>query len=162
MPTYQLTALPTMNTQMLIRKPVEEVFEAFTNPDITTLFWFTKSSGSVQPQAELVWEWEMYNVSTRLKVEDVRPNKRIVVTWNLDGSPSTVEWDFYAQENDSTFVTITNRDYKGTPDQVVNEALGSMGGFSFLLAAAKAWLEHGVRLDLVADHHPADLKINKD
>jgi uncharacterized protein YndB with AHSA1/START domain len=30
---------------MLIRKPVADVFEAFVNPDITTKFWFTKSSG---------------------------------------------------------------------------------------------------------------------
>ena len=28
--------------EMLIRKPVAEVFEAFINPDITSKFWFTK------------------------------------------------------------------------------------------------------------------------
>jgi len=32
-------------TQMLIRKPVAKVFEAFVNPDITTKVWFAKSSG---------------------------------------------------------------------------------------------------------------------
>ena len=31
--------------EMLIRKPVAEVFEAFVDPAITTQFWFTKSSG---------------------------------------------------------------------------------------------------------------------
>ena len=30
--------------EMLIRKPVAEVFEAFINPDITSKFWFTKGS----------------------------------------------------------------------------------------------------------------------
>lgn len=30
---------------MLIRKLVEEVYEAFINPEITINFWFTKSSG---------------------------------------------------------------------------------------------------------------------
>ena len=35
-------------TEMLIRRPVAEVFEAFTNPDITTKFWFTKSSGQLE------------------------------------------------------------------------------------------------------------------
>ncbi len=28
---------------MLIRKPVEQVFEAFINPEITTSFWFLKA-----------------------------------------------------------------------------------------------------------------------
>ena len=37
---------PVMSkTAMLIRRPVADVFEAFINPDITTKFWFTKSSG---------------------------------------------------------------------------------------------------------------------
>ena len=33
---------PVVKEEMLIRKPVHEVFEAFINPDITTKFWFTK------------------------------------------------------------------------------------------------------------------------
>ncbi|EHK53368.1 activator of Hsp90 ATPase 1 family protein [Mesorhizobium alhagi CCNWXJ12-2] len=33
---------------MLIRKPVEEVFEAIVNPDITTKFWFSKGSGRLE------------------------------------------------------------------------------------------------------------------
>jgi len=28
--------------EMLIRKPLDEVFEAFVDPTITTKFWFTK------------------------------------------------------------------------------------------------------------------------
>ncbi len=39
MDTLQLTRVPTMNTGMLIRRPVGDVFEAFVNPDITTQFW---------------------------------------------------------------------------------------------------------------------------
>jgi len=38
-----------MNTGMLIRRPVAEVFEAFIDPDITTQFWFTRSSGRLEP-----------------------------------------------------------------------------------------------------------------
>lgn len=30
---------------MLIRKPVEQVFEAFIDPKITNNFWFSKSTG---------------------------------------------------------------------------------------------------------------------
>jgi uncharacterized protein YndB with AHSA1/START domain len=31
--------------EMLIRRPVAEVFEAFVDPAVTTRFWFTKSEG---------------------------------------------------------------------------------------------------------------------
>jgi uncharacterized protein YndB with AHSA1/START domain len=48
MDTLQLTHVPAMNTGMLIRRPVGDVFEAFVNPDITTQFWFTKSSGRLE------------------------------------------------------------------------------------------------------------------
>jgi uncharacterized protein YndB with AHSA1/START domain len=30
--------------ELLIRRPVAEAFEAFVNPEITTRFWFTRSS----------------------------------------------------------------------------------------------------------------------
>ncbi len=38
---------PFVKADMLIRKPVSEVFEAMINPEITSKFWFTKSSGRV-------------------------------------------------------------------------------------------------------------------
>jgi uncharacterized protein YndB with AHSA1/START domain len=48
---------------MLIRKPVEQVFEAFINPEITTNFWFTESTGRLDENHEVLWTWEMYNHS---------------------------------------------------------------------------------------------------
>lgn len=44
----QLTKEPFGKVEMLIRKPVAEVFEAFINPVITTKFWLTKSSGRIE------------------------------------------------------------------------------------------------------------------
>jgi uncharacterized protein (DUF2249 family) len=36
----------------------------------------------------------------------------------------------------------------------VAQALDSTGGFSFVLAGVKAFLEHGIELNLIADHAP--------
>lgn len=47
MSDLKLTKVPLVKTGMLIRKPVADVFEAFIDPLITTMFWFTKSSGRV-------------------------------------------------------------------------------------------------------------------
>jgi hypothetical protein len=45
MNTLQLTQAPVAKAEMLIRKRMAEVFAAFVDPEITTGFWFTKSSG---------------------------------------------------------------------------------------------------------------------
>jgi uncharacterized protein YndB with AHSA1/START domain len=42
----ELRHVQSAKAEMLIRKPVEEVFEAFVNPAVTTKFWFTKSRGT--------------------------------------------------------------------------------------------------------------------
>jgi uncharacterized protein YndB with AHSA1/START domain len=40
--------VPTARAEMLIRRPVSEVFEAFVDPAITSKFWFTRSSGRLE------------------------------------------------------------------------------------------------------------------
>ena len=35
---------PAARTQMLIRRPVADVFEAFVDPAITSRFWFSRGS----------------------------------------------------------------------------------------------------------------------
>ena len=61
---------------------MSEVFEAFVNPAITTKFWFTKSSGRLEPGKDIRWDWEMYGVSTHIRVKAVEPNRRILIEWD--------------------------------------------------------------------------------
>jgi hypothetical protein len=61
MDALHLTLIPTVNVGMLIRRPPEEVFQAFVDPAISTKFWFTKSSGTTRPGAVLQWDWEMFD-----------------------------------------------------------------------------------------------------
>jgi len=44
MDDLQLSHVPMTRPGMLIRRPVADVSEAFANRDITTTFWFTRSS----------------------------------------------------------------------------------------------------------------------
>lgn len=57
MDNLQFTQIPISKTGMLIRKPVAQVFEAFVSPEITTKFWFTKSSGRHEAGGKIEWEW---------------------------------------------------------------------------------------------------------
>jgi uncharacterized protein YndB with AHSA1/START domain len=150
----KLETAPVAKAEMLIRKPVAEVFEAFVDPAITSRFWFTKGSGRLEPGKEVRWDWEMYKFSVPVQVKEVEQNKRIVVEWGAYQEPSTIEWTFTARPDDTTFVSITNSGFEGTGDEIVKKALDSTEGFTFVLAGLKALLEHNVELNLVPDRFP--------
>ncbi len=140
---------PIARPQMLIRKPVGEVFEAFVDPSITSKFWFTRGSARLTSGATITWYWDMYGASAQVAVKAIELNRRILIEW-----PTPVEWLFTPRADDAALVTITASGFTGTDDEKVAQAIDSMGGFSYLLAGCKAFLEHGVLLNLVADHHP--------
>jgi uncharacterized protein YndB with AHSA1/START domain len=154
MENLHLNQVPITKTGMLIRKPVAEVFEAFINPDVTTKFWFTKSSGRLEDGKQVQWEWEMYGISIPVSVKTIEPNKRIAITWPGYSSLTTVEWQFEPQEDGTTFVRITESGFTGDGDELVKQVTDSTQGFTLVLAALKAFLEHNIDLKLVADRYP--------
>jgi len=77
-------------TGMLIRRPVADVFEALIKPEVTTRFWFTRSSGWLEAGKRVQWTWEMYGQSGDVDVDVVEENKRIVLRWPAyDGKGQT-------------------------------------------------------------------------
>ncbi|HLL81686.1 MAG TPA: SRPBCC family protein [Longimicrobium sp.] len=153
----ELDASPAVETGMLIRRPAAEVFEAFIDPDITTKFWFTRSSGTLVAGQQVQWEGEMYGVSIPVDVKVVEPHRRIVVEWPGEGGPGIVEWLFTPMDEDSTFVGIANTGFTGGGAELAKQTADAAEGFSLVLAGLKALLEHGVRLNLVADRFPKGL-----
>jgi uncharacterized protein YndB with AHSA1/START domain len=143
---------------MLIRRPVVEVFDAFVNPDITTKFWFTKSSGRLVVGTQVQWVWEMYGLSMPVTTKVVEPNKRIVITWPGYKKPTTVEWTFTSLEDGTTFVGIKESGFVGDGEHLRKQVASSTEGFSLVLAGLKAFLEHNVRLNLVADRFPKGIE----
>jgi uncharacterized protein YndB with AHSA1/START domain len=138
---------PVARAQMLIRRPAAVVFDAFVDPAITTQFWFTRSTGRLEQGADVTWYWDMYGASAQVAVKSVEPHRRILIEW-----PTRAEWVFTPKPGNTTFVTITSSGFTGTDDERTARAIDSMGGFSLVLAGCKAFLEHGVKLNLVADH----------
>ena len=153
----QLNIAPIAKAEMQIRKPIAEVFEAFIDPAITSRFWFTKGSARLDAQQEVTWEWEMYNFSVQIRVKELVRNKRLTVEWTGFESPTTIDWKFTELPDNTTFVSITNSGFTGEGDHVVKQALDATEGFAFVLAGAKALLEHNVELSLVRDRFPEGL-----
>jgi len=153
----ELTQPPVAKAAMLIRRPGAEVFEAFVDPAITSRFWFTKSTGRLEPGKRVTWTWEMYDVSVDVKVKSIEPNKQILIEWGNYGEMTTVEWIFTPYEDDKTYVTITNSGFQGDGDKIVKDALDSTTGFTWVLAGLKALLEHNLELNAIVDAFPKGL-----
>ncbi len=81
--------------EMLIRRPIAEVFEAFVDPAITARFWYSRGDARLEAGKRLRWHWDMYGVSQEIEVKDLQTNRRILIEWpNGDSNPSQVEWLF--------------------------------------------------------------------
>ena len=154
MADMQLSNVPVAKTGMLIRKPVEEVFEAIVNPDITSKFWFSKGSGRLETGKRVRWTWECHDVSIEVTAKAIEPNKRVSIEWPGYTGPTHVEWTFQALPDATTFVRVTESGWTGNADQLVRYVADSTQGFTLMLAGLKALLEHDIRLNLTLDRYP--------
>ena len=140
-----------VQTQMLIRKPIHEVFEAFINPEITTNFWFTKSTGKLEEGKTIIWEWEMYDAKSEVKVLQIIPNQLIKTEWGLFSN--NVDYEFKEMEK-GTLVIIKSYGYSEKGDELLSLINDNTGGFTTVLDGCKAYLEHGINLRLIEDKFP--------
>lgn len=144
-----------VEAQMLIRKPVSQVFHAIIDPAITTNFWFTKSSGQLEVGRTVKWEWEMYGFSTNVLTKKIVQNKLISTEW---GYPErSVDFVFTALTEKTTYVVIKNYGFNEIGDDLIKAIQDKTGGFATVLDGMKAYLEHGIKLNLIADKFPKEL-----
>lgn len=141
-----------VQAQMLIRKPIQEVFEAFIDPEITTNFWFTKSTDKLEEGKTITWEWEMYSAKSEVKVLQIIPNKLIKTEWGLFSN--NVDYEFKEMEK-GTLVIIKSYGYSEKGDELLSVINDNTGGFTTVLDGCKAYLEHGINLRLIEDKFPS-------
>lgn len=143
---------PTIETQMLIRKPVAEVFQAFIDPEITSKFWFDSSTGKLEQGKTVQWTWSKYQVDTQVKVLTIIENKQIQVVW---GDPkSTVDFIFEEVSPNKTYLRIRNYDIPLQGAELIKFIIDATGGFTTVVDNLKAYLEHGLKLNLIEDKFP--------
>jgi len=140
---------------MKIRKPPETVFQAFVDPAITKNFWFTHGTGKLEKGKTVTWKWEMYNLSTKVVVKEIKPNKKIVIEW--DEPPTVVEFDFQSLPDGSTYVYIKHYGFNKSGDELIEAIKNSTGGFTTVLDGLKAYLEHNLNLNLIIDKFPKEI-----
>ncbi|OTG91657.1 SRPBCC domain-containing protein [Acinetobacter sp. ANC 3813] len=141
-----------IETQMLIRKSVNIVFNAFVDPLITSQFWFSHSTGYLEKGKSVQWSWQKYNAKADVQVLDIQENALIRIEW---GEPkSKVDFIFEKISAMETYLRIKNYDIPLEGQALMDFVIDSTGGFTTVLDAAKIHLEHGIQSNLIWDKFP--------
>jgi uncharacterized protein YndB with AHSA1/START domain len=142
-----------------IARPVEEVFEAVADPAKLSAYFTTGGAvGRLETGRTVQWDFADFPGAFPVEVVEVLPNRRIVLKWEAnegppeDGEPTrgaaymtTVVFTFEPLDDGRTLVTIEEGGWRETPAGL-KAAFGNCQGWSQMLAALKAWVEHGINL----------------
>ena len=138
-----------------IRRSPSEVFAAFAAADKMSKFWFTRRDDGLRKGESVTWYLGSADdaLAFDVHVAELREPEKIAIEWEgQDGNPTQVTWSFEGTDEGDTILTIEESGFAGTEEAIVESALDSTGGFNQVIIAAKALIEHGVAVNVVADH----------
>ena len=143
----------TAKAAIIVRRPPTDVFDAFADPRSMSRFWFTRrDDGLEQGESILLYVGaghDAFSFEARV-IELSRPDK-LVIDWGTGDEYTRVSWSFAETDNGDTILAVEESGFTGSDDEIIARALDSTGGFNQVVVAAKALVEHGVAMNLVAD-----------
>lgn len=143
-----------------IARPVEEVFEAVADPAKLSHYFTTGGAkGRLEAGATVTWDFADFPGAFPVEVVEVVPNERIMLRWEAtEGEPdheagtyepggyqTTVTMTFKSLDDGRTLVTIAEGGWRET-EGGLKASYGNCMGWSQMLCAMKAWVEHGINL----------------
>jgi uncharacterized protein YndB with AHSA1/START domain len=135
-----------------IARPVHDVFEAVADPDQLSHYFTTNGAkGRLETGATVVWDFADFPGAFPVHVVEVEPDRRIVLRWEAadseDGRPyeTTVTMEFEPLDDGRTLVSIAEEGWRDT-ETGRRASYGNCEGWTGMLAAMKAWMEHGINL----------------
>lgn len=135
-----------------VAKPCAEVFEAVADPaQLSKYFTTGGAEGRLDRVGEVTWEFADFPGPFPVQVVECAPPNRIGIEWDSEevagGAEATkVVFNFEPIDGDTrTLVTITESAWNNSPEGA-KMAFGNCEGWTGMLAALKAWVEHGINL----------------
>lgn len=133
-----------------VARPVAQVYEAVADPDQLSKYFTTGGArGRLEPDADVTWDFADFPGEFPVTVVEADPPRKLVIRWEGRSaleSETTTTFEFEPIDGDSrTLVTITESAWQLTPDGAKN-AFGNCEGWTGMLSALKAWVEHGINL----------------
>jgi len=135
-----------IKASLKMQKPLHEVFEAIVDPLKMSNYFISKSSGRIEEGKTLIWKFPEFDMEFPIRVAKVETDKYISFFWNdFDGTETNVEISLSPKEDDSTFVTVTEKSRPNDADGI-KWLQGNTEGWANFLACMKAYLEYGINL----------------
>ena len=143
-----------------IDKPVEEVFEAVADPaKLSNYFTTGGAKGGMETGATVMWDFADFPGAFPVEVVEVVANRKIVLEWGASEAEggeigakmkpgdykTTVTLLFTPTDDGRTLVQIVEEGWRETPG-ALRGSYGNCEGWTGMLCAMKAWLEHGINL----------------
>jgi len=141
----------TFQVAARIARPLHEVFEAVVDPATLSRYFTTGGAqGRLETGATVQWEFADFPGAFPVHVVEVVPDARVVLRWEGadDGGPAyetTVTMTFDALEDGRTLVTVAESGWRAN-DAGRKASYSNCEGWTHMLCAMKAWVEHGVDL----------------
>lgn len=147
----QLTEL-SFTVSGRVARPVAEVYEAVADPEQISKYFATGGArGRLERGAEVTWDFHDFPGDFPVRVLEADAPRRIVIEWDGEATASErgvtrTTFELEPIDGDSrTLVTITESSWRVTPEGA-RHAFGNCEGWTSMLNAMKAWLEHGINL----------------
>jgi len=135
-----------------VARPCAAVYEAVADPDQLSRYFTTGGArGRLEPGTEVTWDFADFPGAFPVTVVEADPPRRIVIEWSGDGTTgdngtTRTVFEFEPIDDDTrTLVTITESSWRPTPEGA-KAAFGNCEGWTGMLSALKAWVEHGINL----------------
>ena len=145
-----------------VARPVHEVFEAVADPaKLSNYFTTGGAEGRLETGATVTWDFADFPGAFPVQVIEVEPDRKIVLEWRAnEGEPPNVEggemkavdyntrvtMTFTPLDDDTrTMVEIEEKGWRET-EGALKASYGNCQGWAQMLAALKAWVEHGINL----------------
>ena len=145
----------TARARIRIRRSPTDVFAVFADAKNMSKFWFTRRDNGLTEGESSTWFLgsgpDAYSFDVQVK--EIREPDKIVIEWDgPDGSATQVMWLFDESDDGGTILTIEESGFVGSSEEIVERIVDSTCGFNQVIVAAKALVEHGAAVNVVADH----------
>ncbi|MBX3090901.1 MAG: SRPBCC domain-containing protein [Cryobacterium sp.] len=133
-----------------IARPPADVYEAVADPAQLSQYFTTGGArGRLEVGADVSWDFADFPGRFPVTVVEADPPRKLVIRWqgiaSVEAETSTT-FEFEPVDHGTrTLVTITESSWLVTPDGA-KQAFGNCFGWTGMLAAMKAWIEHGINL----------------
>jgi len=137
---------PVARAEMLIRRPVAQVFDAFVDPDTITKFWLDGTTGPLAPGSRVRWQFMVPGATETVAVTAFEERRRIAFDWS-DGM--RVDMTFEEGGDGATRINVQVEGF--AQDAGVDEVVNATEGFTIVLCDLKTLVETGRSANLVRD-----------